>query len=335
MNPKVAGLFLLVGFRMAAAGNECIDDGASLETFAAQVSNFRTAVVYRAEDALQTMTLIAGTGQLVAGVEDRAKATIAGMIWGPFFENAIVIACLGRGGASAMFYNPLLDIAVVTRWQGDRTLRIVGIRAIAGERLVHGNAQVDIGPPWLSADSPIDAIQDYTAARVEAFIAHPEFSVPPLSESPADNSAAALEFMLVQPRLAWNAQEYHNRSKDSASSASRWLVPTLARVREAMVSADVVEIQAAAPSTDRATADLLAGLDAAYSRALVLDMVLEQPDGFRTLIGSAVADGNIYVFADCVAESDDCRLETFSVVALERPASTVAAFPGVWAAGRK
>ena len=65
-------------------------------------------------------------------------------LWRPFFANAVVQ--LGRAPSPApvaLYYNPLLDVAVTTLWEKqDGGYRVVWARALPGERLADPEAAV-------------------------------------------------------------------------------------------------------------------------------------------------------------------------------------------------
>ena len=64
---------------------------------------------------------------------------------------------------------------------------------------------------------------------------------------------------------------------------------------------------AAAPATDAATAEAIAGLPAGFAKRLVLDMVLSAGKDGRLLIGSLPDDGEMYFLVLCRVERRGLR----------------------------
>ena len=98
-------------------------------------------------------------------------------LWRPFFENAVVT--LGRLRSArpvALYYNPLLDVALLTVWEArGEGYRVVTARALPGERLTDAGASATPVPSWLAAENgPVEALARTTTVRLDAFrLAHP------------------------------------------------------------------------------------------------------------------------------------------------------------------
>lgn len=263
----------------------------------------------------------------VAG-EARAAAVLADMpgagmvpsetlplLWGASFANAIVkLGRLGSPGPVALYYDPLLDVAVLAFWRREgEGWRVTSVRALPGERLAAPGAPAGIEPSWLSAESgAIGALTRTTAARLDAFrLAHPAGAREPARDEATFASAAA-DLRAVLPRLAWNAA----RRARWTDEALPWLGPALARVEQALASRDPAALSAAAPDTDAGTADALAGLPAGFAAGLALDMVVDAGGEDRLLIGSLPADGDIYVLVLCRLDGNDCALQRLVLASL-------------------
>ena len=129
------------------------------DAFVADVLALRAAGV--TGEAAGVLAEMPGAGRV--GGEDRL-----GVLWAPFFDNAIVK--LGRLHAPvpvALYYNPLLDVALLTLWerQGER-YRVVSARAIPGERLAEPGVEVPPGPSWMAAtDGALEALGSMASSR--------------------------------------------------------------------------------------------------------------------------------------------------------------------------
>ena len=194
-------------------------------------------------------------------------------VWSPFFENAIVkLGRLQSLSPAALYYNPLLDVALFTLWtSGDGGYRIASVRAVPGERLTDSSAAVALRPRWTAEGAgPVAALRHMATERLRAFgRAHPAHA----REGGHDGTtfaAAATDTRDVQPRLLWNAAMRVHWTGER----SQWLGPVLERIDAALATRDAAAIRAAAPDTDAATADVLARLPAEFVAALVLDMTL-------------------------------------------------------------
>ncbi|MDD9954992.1 MAG: hypothetical protein OXP68_02110 [Anaerolineaceae bacterium] len=238
-------------------------------------------------------------------------------LWSPSFANAIVkLGRLRSAGPTAFYYDPLLDIAVLTLWtRGEEGYRVASVRALPGERLATPDADVALEPAWLSApDGAVGALSRTTAARLDTFrLAHPsEATEPGLDTTPF--ATAAVDLRAALPRLAWNLAQRTQWTDE----AKPWLRPALVAVEEALVARDPAALTAAAPDTDADTAAALAALPAGFVEGLDLDMVIEAAGQDRLLIGSLPADGDTYVLALCGlnAGAGACALRRLMLVSL-------------------
>ena len=265
---------------------------------------------------------IAGEVWAVAVLVDMPGVPLTGaeaslpVLWAPFFENAIVK--LGRVQSDApvaLYYNPLLDIALFTVWEHRQgQYRVASIRALPGEHLADPEAAVHDSPPWMEAENgPLDALSRITAARLGVFRrAHPA-SARDAGGDTATFAAAAAGLRAALPRLAWNAV----RRAQWAEEPESWLDPVLTEIEGALAAHDVSALLAAAPDTDSETATALAELPRAFTERLTLDMVLGGDDEDRLLVGSVPEDGDIFVLALCRLDGGGaCALRRFLLVSL-------------------
>ena len=237
------------------------------------------------------------------------------VLWSPVFANAMV--SFGRIGSPqpvALFYDPLLDTALVTHWvREDGGYRIVRGRAVPGVRLGDPGADVSLLPSWMTADGgPAENLAVMTAARLGVFgWQHPadaREAEPALTTFAAD----AAGFRSLLPRLTWNAL----RREQWTDGSQPWLRPTTEAAEVALGTRDAAALVAAAPDTDPDTASVLAGLPGDFAASLVLDMWLEAEGGDRLLIGSLPEDGDMYVFILCRLKERACGLRRFMLLSL-------------------
>ena len=273
--------------------------------FAAQALALRTAAIERNDAATTILATIPGS----------APAEVLPGLWHPFFENAIVK--LGRLRAPvpvALYYNPLLDIAVLTLWeQEDGHYRVAAIRALPGERLAAPTATVPNQPAWMIADNPITTLAGVTATRLDTFRrTHPAEAQDAAGRNGVTFAAAAANMRATLPRLLWNA----GIRTQWTAEAEPWLFPALAQIDEALAARTAAALTAAAPGTDTTVADAIADLPTAFAAHLTLDMLLPAGEEQRLLIGSLPDDGDVYLFVLCRMEGADCALRRFMLSSL-------------------
>ena len=296
----LGGILMLLAMAVTVSGRTAAQDrDADARLFAGQVLSLRTAGVAGA-DWLGTM--LPG----LAGADGEASASI---LWAPFFENAVIgFEEQHSPTPSVLYYNPLLDVALVTRWRKPQErYGVTHIHALPGERLAGPRAAVSPRPRWLVADEgPIDALADLTAARLAAFRRAPSANTP----SAERNKAA--DRRVVLSRLASNAAMRVRWTEKSES----WLEPALGEVRKALASRSAAALRRQAPETDAESAEALSDLPADFVARLGLDMTLEIGGRERLLIGSSPDDGDIYIFVLCRLEGSACALRRIVMASL-------------------
>ena len=285
------------------ATSEPIRDANEARRFAAH------ALALRAE-------IVGGGGRRVlARIPGASSRSASTGLWPAFFQNAI--AAFGRlrsPNPAALYYNPLLDVAVTTVWERrDESWRVAVVRALPGEWLAGGRGVAPPMPSWLSSkDAPVEALAATAAARLDAFHrAHPpEAAEAVRTASKFAEEAAAARAAL--PRLRWHARQLGRW----AAGAEPWLRPTLEAISAALSSGTAKAVMAAAPATDPATAQAVAGLPEGLTKRLVLDMVLEAGRKGRLLIGSLAEDGEMYFLVLCRLDGVACGLRRIVMVSL-------------------
>ena len=231
------------------------------------------------------------------GVPVSGSGTVPAL-WSPFFENAIVrLGRLQSAAPVALYFNPLLDVAVFTLWERRQgQYHLISIRALPGEHLVEPDVAVSAAPPWTTTqERPFDALVRIAAARLDSFRRVHPMNARDAGYDEVTFAAAAAGLRAVLPRLAWQAV----RRAQWAVETEPWLGPALARIEDALASSEPAALVAAAPDTDPYTAAVLAELPVDFTSQLTLDMVLEANGEERLLIGSHPEDGDIYVLVAC------------------------------------
>ncbi|MDE0330228.1 MAG: hypothetical protein OXL41_00010 [Nitrospinae bacterium] len=300
---SVIGVILAATLSLAASA--AADEGARL--FAAHTLALRAEGVAGGKQAAEVLAGMPGAGMI--------RETSPAALWSPFFSNAVVkLGRLRSPAPSALYYDPLLDVALLTIWEKKgNNYQVSTIRALPGERLNNPDTKLSLKPPWMSASGGlVDTLASTTKKRLNAFSsAHPAASLEGAHDAVTFASAAA-DMRAVLPRLAWIALQ---RAR-WAEKAGQWLGRTLEVVEKALAARNSAAIKAAAPDTDAETAAMLADLPAAFAAKLALDMILETGAGDRLLIGSLPEDGDIYVLAHCLLKGDICGLRRFILISL-------------------
>ena len=281
------------------------DDGA--RRFAAHALALRVAGVAGEKQAEEVLAATPGAAMM--------REVPPMVLWGPFFANAVVkLGRLHSSAPTALYYNPLLDIAVITFWaELEGGHRVSAARALPGERLSNPKAKAPPLPPWMSAPGgAVAALATTTATRLDAFRkAHPAAAREPGRDA-VTFAAAAADMRAVLPRLVWNAVQ---RSRWTGE-ARAWLEPAATAVEKALGARDAAAIRVAAPDTDKETAAALADLPSGFAAGLALDMVVEAGGDERLLIASLPEDGDTYVLVLCRLEGDACKPRRFVLVSL-------------------
>ena len=290
---------------MAASPATAADEAPRL--FAAHALALRAAGVAGEKQAEEVVAAMPGAG-LMGDVSPS-------VLWGPFFSNAVVkLGRLDSPGPAAFYYNPLLDVAVVTFWEEwDGGYRVSRVRPLPGERQSNTDAEVPLLPSWLSStDGLVAALASTTMARLDGFRAAHPAAAREAGRDTASYASAASNMRAVLRRLVWNAVQRSGWTDE----ARPWLGPAAAAVEKALGARDAAAIRAAAPGTDEETAAALAELPAAFAEGLALDMVIEARGDDRLLIGSLLEDGDTYVMVRCRLEGNTCKPRRFVLASL-------------------
>ncbi len=292
---------LLAPFSFRAAAGE-----SNARQFAAHALALRAAGT--AGEAQAASVLAALPGAAAHGAETLAA------LWRPFFENAIVK--LGRLNASApvaLYYNPLLDVAILAFWAEREGAHVVtAVRALPGERLSVPDAAVAEQPAWMTAEDPVEALGRMTAARLDAFRhAHPANARSGARDA-TTFAAAARDMRAALPRLVWLLAARAQWMTDGDG----WLRQTLVDIDTVLRKRDATSLTEAATETDALTVDALARLPDGFAARLALDAVLPLSEQDQLVIASLPDDGDVYVLATCRQQDGNCGLRRFMLVSL-------------------
>ena len=275
--------------------------------FAAHVLDLRAAGVAGEQETADFLASLPGLG-----IVDEETLPI---LWSPFFTNAIVkLGRLRSAAPAALYYDPLLDIALLTLWerQGEG-YGVVSARAFPGDRLSNPVAAATLQPPWMATEeNPFEALARIASERLGAFRRMHPAEAREAGRTTTTFAADAADMRAVLPRLAWNVAQ----RLEWTEGTHAWLPGTVAAIETAFGGSDPAALIEAAPDTDAETAATVAGLPPAFAEGLALDMTLQTGGDDRLLIASLPDDGDIYLFVFCRLEGDACTLRRFMLIPL-------------------
>ena len=238
------------------------------------------------------------------------------MLWRGFFENTIVK--LGRLRSSepiALYYNPLLDVALITRWgltQG--RFRVTSVEVLPGEMLGLPLTSNEPGsallPAWTNAKNGLAALPRIASTRTDAFRKlHPVQALGAGASTPRDTT---VHRDVTLTRILWNAAMMSQWN----SATHPWLPATLTEIDRVLASRNAVTISRAAPDTDSATVKALSGLPIVFFEGLIVDMILDT-GAERVILSSLPEDGDVFLVAICKGSAHTaCALRRFVLISL-------------------
>ncbi|MDE0334500.1 MAG: hypothetical protein OXI64_06035 [Defluviicoccus sp.] len=275
--------------------------------FAVSALAFRTAALAGDEAAMSVLSAMPGAATV--------PGEVLPALWGPFFENAVVR--LGRLNASvpvALYFNPLLDVALFTLWRRQGEAYVVHrARVLPGERLDGPGGSVSLFPAWIATkSSPAATLARIAAQRLERFgRRHPAEARAP-GRAVLTFASAAANARYAMARLAWNTVQRSAWTDERLS----WLAATLTTIENALNADDAASLNAFAPETDAGTAAALVQLPRGFVERLSLDMVLGVAGNGHLLVGSVPEEGGVYVFAACRMADGVCELRRLALLSV-------------------
>ena len=309
-------------FMLALTSMHCVSawEDASAERpeptpFERQVLEVRDAALAANDNALSVLSRVPGIGSVIElnAPDDESSAALEAM-WIPFFENALVEMIHEKpAGPAAIYYNPLMDVALYTRWapNPEGNYRIAQLSVLPGEHLQDADATVPYLPQWMTAQDPFAELEGISAKRLHAFRTFEEADRRTFLDGTAYGDAAD-SFLVAEPRLTqsliWRL-EWRNLD---------WLPLTLATIQAALNAADGDALLAAAPATHPETAGFITELPDGFAEKLILDLIMEDGGPNRILLGSGRYDGGTYVCASCEITGNACVLGGISILTVVR-----------------
>ena len=272
----------------------------------------RNEFVNKTDAGLRILALNPGIAELVdLNTLDEISSASMEAIWSPFFANTIVRTFAEDTlRPTVVYYNPLLDIAFLTMWKSISTdsWRIIGLRTVAGKRIVGQASAVPLLPSWMDEEDVADRFSQIAQQRLAAMPAFVRAWQQDVDDAYED---ALYDFKDVQKRLVWGVNHRQQWS------AKPWLAATLANIQHALNSHDATALYSMAPDTDDLAAHALAELPQGFAEHLSLDMILEDDGRNRILIGSREDSGDLYIWVICRVDGDNCLLSRFGIVSID------------------
>lgn len=203
-------------------------------------------------------------------------------LWSHFMEGAIVkLGHLPSEAPVVMYYNPLVDVAVLTVWAArPRRYDLTSFRAVPGERIRDGEAGFALAPDWRLAERPLGALRESAAARLATFgAAYPVESARIIRPSPPDRPGKIASQAGAEARLLAYVDELNQ-------TAARDDVEQIEAALRAAASDQTASDQTAAAATVQGPARaVLAGLPEAARRLLTVRHALTDGGAAAVLFG--------------------------------------------------
>ena len=271
----------------------------------------RSAVLASENDALRLLATIPGTSALIdLNAPDSESTELIEQLWIPFFQNVLVeIKDEESEEPAALYYNPLSDAGLYTRWAAtdDGRYQIVQLMALPGERLGNQGPLVFDLPEWTMADDIVSSLAGIVENRRIAFAEY-DRNQRLQSDASVGYRAASNELLAVAPRLVQDTVWREGWSDFP------WLPGTLEHIQQLLKAHDPIELVRAAPETGLEMAELLSSLPDTAVENLVLDRVLEAGKDSYLLIGSRPDDGTTYVWVSCRITGSVCAIGGLAVL---------------------
>jgi len=153
----------------------------------------------------------------------RQNPELDGPIWQAFFESAVIVPGTFENARPVIgFFNPILDIWLLTQWQQNTDVpRLVAIDVTFTSRIadpLSGVAGIDPSPAWVnrwSSDGLVDAFQDQGRNATEAFISQYDGTRGRQAVLSPSTISQKVGFSLLHARAALMAASLAKVSEDS------------------------------------------------------------------------------------------------------------------------
>ena len=238
--------------------------------------------------------------------------------WRRFFDNmGISFGRLRSPTPIALFYNPLLDIGLLTYWERRiESHAVTSAILLPGERLENPDgwahsAMFASAPPWMEDENDmLAALARSAASRVEAFhAAHPVKSREPARDELTFAEADQLLRAVMRRLATWYEQQ--------RSIRAWWVRPVESEIASRLAARNPMVLMRAAPDTDPLTANALARVSEDAVTRFTLHMVLDVVgDGHRLLLGS-LRDTLSIIPVTCLLSDGGCNLRRFQLMDLQ------------------
>lgn len=288
------------------------DDRRYARVFARHVLDFASAMRNRGLPAWNVALPHGGAQEYSAAAEHQ---------WRRFFDNiGISFGRMRSSAPMAVFYNPVLDIALLSLWEKqDDGYAPTSVRMLPGEKLQEPGvwlhpAVFSSEPSWsANENSPLAALGRTARSRVDSFhSAHPVGSLEPWR----DESTLAdmdMEARLVMQRLVkWDEKQRRMRAW--------WVQAVLADIVDLLAERDPAGLLGSAPDTAPHVAYALTRVPADFRTTFVLQMVLEGSAGERLLVGS-LRDTLTVISVTCRWSGGGCAPREFEMMDLSHEMS--------------
>lgn len=256
--------------------------------------------------------------------EDPQFQAMRPLLWSLFFRNSIVkLGHLTSEAPVAGYYNPLLDIFVLTRWerQTPRRYSLHSIRALPGDQF-GGNLSSNgdlTGPPWLREEGAnvFPALRTITQRRLDEF--DENFPLQKATASPIELVSSDMEKgsqLAAEERMFVFFYQQHEQNSEGLRQMTREL-------QKAFTSGNLQQVKHVVSTVDQNVENYLRAFSGNGWAKLEHDVT------FPTHVGGALAffsnphNGNIYLIADYQkAEPQGYSIHRLAILDLTRRPTT-------------
>jgi hypothetical protein len=231
-------------------------------------------------------------------------------LWSTFFRNVVVAGGhLASERPVVAYYNPLVDVFVLTVWQrraGGGGLDLLTIRALPGAHLARPDQEVGSAPAWQGTTRPLDALRAVTWARLDRFArTYPAAARQRITPGSPDSPGWRASQTAAEARLLAHAAALSLADEPGLRAALERL--------NAALAGDAGRLLRAEEFVGNIDPVILAGLTATPGQvraAFALDAVYRRPGDDRWVaLFSLPDDGTAYLVAEYATTPDGYRLD--------------------------